>query len=174
MARKKKERGEIWWLAHGHSTHSRQPSFAPATARPSITTSSYGFGWHRQKACFISSQNHGMLSPTIMKEHPCDPGVALGILRRCAYQNVLTRFFENWYAQVDDVEIYASRGRMFRITLHKSRKSFRGGFIPAVAALHFYSPDNQVQSISFHNGMTRSFSQKIRGLKIADIRALMQ
>jgi hypothetical protein len=174
MARKKLERSDVWWLARGHNTRSRQPSFAPPTARPSVTHSSYGFGWHRKKACFITSRNHGMLSPTSTKEHQCDPEVAAGILRRCAYKNIMSRFFKDWYAREDKVDLFVSVGHMFAVSLDKSRDNLSGGFVPAEANLHFYSPENQVQYIGFHDGMTRSFAQTISGLKIAEIRSLMQ
>ncbi|PCI29281.1 hypothetical protein COB52_02680 [Candidatus Kaiserbacteria bacterium] len=173
MVRRKKERDEVWWIAHGHSSHSRQPSFAPSTARPVVTVSSYGFGWNRKKACFVTTRSHGMLERVNIEDHPCDSGVALGILRRCAYKNVLDRFFDNPYAKDDDADIFSASGYMFGISLSKrywSNDHKRN----AEASLHFYAPDGTRQSINFHNGMTGSFGRSISGLEVSGIKERMQ
>lgn len=172
MARKKKY-GEVWWLAHGHSRRSRQPSFAPLTARPVVSTSSYGFGWHRQRQCFVTSENHDILMPNRIRDYHCDPDVASRILRRCAYKNVLTRFFDNPFAKEDDIDIFAAAGYMFGITL---RKRYWGASYntDAEANLHFYAPNGRLQTISLHNGMTRSFARIISGMKMTDIQHCMQ
>lgn len=171
MPRKKK--GEVWWLANGHSQRSRQPSFAPPTARPSITHSSYAFGWCRKRQCFVTSQSHGLLSPAMVKTYPCDPNVALSMLRRCAYKNVRTRFFDNPYAKEGDAELFAASGHMFGITLNK-RHWGHSYNTNAEANLHFYGPDGQLYRISFHNGMTKSFNASVAGKKVDDIARLMK
>ena len=173
MTKGKKERGEVWWLAHGHSSRSRQPSFAPPTARPVVSHSTYRFGWHRKKNCFITSDQHDLLSPFRTSEYPCDPEVALGILRRCAYKNVLNRFFANPYAKEDDAEIFSAAGHMFGITLKKCYLG-SGYSCDAEANLHFYSPNGERQHIHFHNGMTASFRRNITGMKIAAIQKQMR
>jgi len=60
-----------------------------------------------------------MFSPVTTKDYPCDPEVAQGILRRCAYKNVLNRFFNTPYTKEDDADIYATAGHMFGISLSK-------------------------------------------------------
>ena len=165
----KKKKGEVWWLANGHGQRSRQPSFAP----PSIIHSSYAFGWCRKRQCFVTSQRHGLLSPEMVKAYPCDPNVALGILRRCAYKNVRARFFDNPYAKEDEAELFTTGGCMFGITLNK-RYWGRSYNTNAEATLHFYGPDGQLHRISFHNGMTKSFNARIAGKKVDELRTLMK
>lgn len=93
---------EIWWLAYGNSSHSRQPSFAPPTARAVVTLSYYAFGWNKNKSCFISSRRHDVLSSADIKYYPCDRSVALGLLWQCARQEVCNRFFDGRYFQQND------------------------------------------------------------------------
>lgn len=169
----KKKRGEIWWLARGHSSRSRQPSFAPPTARPSVTTSSYGFGWNRKQSCFVTSSNHGMFSRTSLKDYPCDPEVAARILRRCAYKNVRDRFFSKPFAKEDDIDVFEAAGHMFGVSLSKCYWG-EGYNRDSQANLFFYAPEGTCQCISLHNGMTPSFARSLVGLNLADIHGQMQ
>ncbi len=173
MARRKKKRDEVWWLANGQSSSSRQPSFAPPTARPVVTTTYFRFGWHRKRACFVTCRMHGLEMPGDRHEYPCDPRVALGILRQCAYNNTRARFFGRLHVTEEDAEVFVIAGHMFSISLRMPYSS-RGSFSCAEATLQFYAPDGTLHSINLHNGMTRSFHRSIAGLKVMDIQEQMR
>lgn len=170
---RKKERHPIWLLATGHSSHSRQPSFAPSTARPVTTTSFYYFGWHRQHQCFVTQRQHDIMSRPTEKQFPCDPKVAAQFLRKCACVYMGKRFFQNPYTRSDDAIEFEVAGSACSVSLSACRNSLSGGTIMAEASLRFLDPDGGTQSIRFHDGMTRSFGDKIADLRAADIRARM-
>lgn len=169
MVREKTERSEVWWLAYGHSSKSRQPSFAPSTARASVTHSSYGFGWHREKQCFVATRKHGLLSPTSKKYHECDPEIAREIIHCCGHERVHKRFFDTPYSSDGDENIYCVNGWMFRISLDKY-----GSNRSSEVNLYFYSPVGKVQRVGFHNGMTRSFGSRVKGMGLSDIEVAMK
>lgn len=157
---KDENRHEVWWLASGQSSFSRQPSFAPPTARPSVTISSYSFGWSRSKACFVTSRRHDVLSRADIKEYPCNTQVALGMLWHCSRRNTMERFFNKRYSSKADSDVFVAAGYMFGISLDG-----RDG----EASLHFYSPTGELQRIYLHNGMTSDFYRSITGMTAVKI-----
>ncbi len=142
---------EVWWLASGSSSRSRQPSFAPPTARPSVSFSYYHFGWNRETSSFVTSSKHDLLAPARSQEYPCERSVALCIIWQCARR--LHRYDDIWYK-------FAAAGTMCAI----SSRSDDGEI-----TLHFYSPTWELQHISLHNGMSASFCNRIRNLSATEI-----
>lgn len=157
---KDENRNEVWWLASGQSSHSRQPSFAPATARPSVTSSYYRFGWSRSKACFVTSRRHDGLSCADIKEYPCNDQVALSMLWHCARRATLERFFNKRYSSKADRDVFVAAGYLFGVSLDG-----RDG----EASLHFYSPTGEVQRIHLHDGMTSDFYRSVAGMTAVEI-----
>ncbi len=147
----KVNRREVWWLAEGSSSFSRQPSFAPPTARPSVTSSFYRFGWSRTTSSFVTSSRHDLLAPAHCKEYPCERAVALCMIWQCARR--LQRYNAEWdtFAAADTMCAISSR--------------LRDGEI----CLHFYSPAWKLQQISLHDGMSASFRRSIEKLSAAQI-----
>lgn len=164
MVKNENTRSKIWWLANGEHSHSRQPSFAPATARPVVTTSYYGFGWDRGKSCFTTTSRHGIIGPINTKEYQCDFMIAVKILWQCTRKDTLHRFFGKPEG-TDDAAVFEAGGYMFSISLRGCSESSS-----AEASLQFYAPEGKVQSIHLHNGMTSSFRSRIAGMKLAGIR----
>lgn len=173
MAKRKSGRSDVWWLAVGHNQRTRMPTFAPPTARPVISLDMYRFGWHRTKACFVTGRRYGLSSPENIREIPCDQELAAAILRRCAYKNMVKRFFAKPYASDDDLDRFIVAEHMFGITLSKSFKGYGNKLVEAEACLYFYAPDGRLQCVSLHHGMTASFGRSLRGLKVADIKREM-
>lgn len=171
MGRERRKRGDVWWLAHGHSSRSRQPSFAPPTARPVVTHNTYKFGWHRTKHCFITSSQYGWVNHPSVEEYLCDFEVAEKMLRICAYNGIRKRFFEDPYTSDEKAGDFVARGHSFTIKLGRYLREFR---LPAEATIYFDSPDGAPQRISLHHGMTRSFGRTIAGLLIDDIHVRMR
>jgi hypothetical protein len=157
-------RSEVWWLARGSSSHSRQPSFAPSTARPVVTTSFYAVGWHREKSCFVERSQHDLLEPSHHKLYPCDRLVAAAFLRLCARREVLSQFFGGQRKSLDR-EVYAAHGHLVALSV---------GGMGHSTSLHFYSPRGQAQEICLHNGMTESFRAYLSSVPVGDIYQQMQ
>jgi hypothetical protein len=154
------ERSEVWWLAEGSSSYSRQPSFAPVSARPVVTASYYRFGWYRSKSCFITTRRHDVLSRADTQAYPCERKMALCMLWLCGRSNIAERFFRGYYVRDDDRDVFVAAGYLFGLMVR--------GF-DAEASLHFYSPQGQLQRISLHNGMTHDFKQTIKGMPVRTI-----
>lgn len=159
----------IWWLAIGSQEHRRQPSFAPATARPSITYSWFGFGWNREAGCFVTGSRYDLLAPPRLTEFACDRKVARAMLCLCASKRVCDRFFRNYYSNVDDADVFAAADSMFGLQLRKSARVGSNGLSEAEAQLSFYSPEGEVQTIHLHDGMTISLGKRLGGLSALQI-----
>ena len=147
-----KTRPNVWWLAQGHRSRTRQPSFAPDTARAVVTMSSFAFGWNRYEACFVTSKKHDVLAPADIERYPCDQSVALGMLWQCGRRDIHERFFDGRYRNEDDADIFAAAGHMFGVSLLGCEGE---------ASLHFYSPSGLLQRVYLHSGMTTSFRKTI-------------
>lgn len=154
------KRNEIWWLARGSSSSSRQPSFAPATARPSVTISSYAFGWNRAKSCFVTSRKHDPLTRADIDEYPCERKVALCMLWLCGRGRIVDRFFGRYCSSESDNDIFVAAGYLFGVSLSEHANT---------ASLHFYSPAGHLQRIHLHHGMTADFKRVIGGVPVRTI-----
>lgn len=168
MVRRQTSNPEIWWLAMGSHSRSRQPSFAPATARPVVDTTYYKFGWNREKACFTTLKQHGLFASPMFQDYACDRTVALVLLWYCARTYIKKRFFDTYYVQEHDAELFVAAGHMCGVTRMKCRDMYKSR-----AGLSFYSPDGVVQTISLHDGMTQHFGRTMVGMSAVQIRKNM-
>lgn len=162
MVLEKKVHNNVWWLAEGQYSRSRQPSFAPPTARPSVSASYYKFGWSRSEMCFITHTKPDLLLPARVNEYPCHRSVALGILWHCARTDIARRYFG--YCQGDGRDVFIASGYLFGISVRE-----RGGMTDTEAGLYFYSPTGALQSVSLHDGMALSFAATLKGMSAVAI-----
>jgi hypothetical protein len=147
---------EMWWLAKGSSSFSRQPSFAPPTARPSVTTGFYHFGWNRTTSSFVTRSTYNLLTPAYCKEYPCERAVALCMIWQCVRR--LQQYDAEW-------DTFTAAGTMCAI----SSRPCDGEI-----CLHFYSPTWKLQRISLHCGMSTSFMSHIKNLSAVQIHKNLQ
>lgn len=159
-----------WLLARGHDQHSRQPSFAPVSARPVVTHISYSLRWNNEHKCFETCRIFGIDKST--KQYPCDPEVAHAILCHCADEETQSRFFLKKYPKKDDREIYSANGHLFSISISSASRGKYFG--EAAVSLSFYSQDFMVQHIYLHDGMVGTFGKSLNGLNSEDIAARMR